>query len=51
MCKFFGLRGFDEYRDLICVNVIIGEDGWGKFVYFVGGFSKMFKGGLVYLIL
>lgn len=51
MCKLFGLRGFDEHRDLTCANVTTGEDGRGKFVHFVGGSSKTFKGGLAHLTL
>lgn len=37
--------------DLTCANVTTGEDGRGKFVHFVGGFSKTFKGGLAHLTL
>lgn len=46
MCKLFGLRGFDEQRDLTCANVTTGEDGRDKFEHFVGGSRKTFKGEL-----
>ncbi|XP_062598710.1 zinc finger MYM-type protein 3-like [Saccostrea cucullata] len=51
MCKLFGLRGFDEHRDLTCANVTIGEDGRGKYIHFCGGSNKTFKGGLAHLSL
>ncbi|KAK3107197.1 hypothetical protein FSP39_009112 [Pinctada imbricata] len=48
-CKVFGLRAFDEHRNLECAQFEIGQDGHGQFIRFTGRSSKTFKGGLQHL--
>ena len=45
-CKLFGLRAYDEHRDLTCEQFEIGRDSIGKYIHFVGKATKTFKGGL-----
>ena len=45
-CKLFGLRAYDEHRDLTCDQFEIGKDSVGKYIHFVGKSTKTFKGGL-----
>lgn len=52
MCKLFGLRGFDEHRDLTCANVTTWEDEErGKVGHFVGRSNKTFGKELAHLTL
>ncbi|XP_062598901.1 uncharacterized protein LOC134260347, partial [Saccostrea cucullata] len=48
-CKIFGLRAFDEHRNLECSQFEIGQDEQGKFIRFTGRSSKTYKGGLKHL--
>ena len=48
-CKIFGLRAYDEHRNLECSQFEIGQDDRGKFVRFTGRSSKTYKGGLKHL--
>ncbi|KAK3084306.1 hypothetical protein FSP39_011366 [Pinctada imbricata] len=48
-CKVFGLRAFDEHRNLECAQFEIGQDDHGQFIRFTGRSSKTFKGGLQHL--
>lgn len=46
LCELFALRGYDEHHVLECSNIVVGENDRGKFVQFIGGPNKTFKGGL-----
>lgn len=48
-CKIFGLRAFDEHRNLECSQFEIGQDEQGKFIRFTGRSCKTYKGGLKHL--
>ncbi|CAC5377313.1 unnamed protein product [Mytilus coruscus] len=46
-CKLFGMRGYDEHRNLECEQFSIGFDGSkSRFIHFTGRTSKTFSGGL-----
>jgi hypothetical protein len=45
-CKVFGLRGWDEHRELKCEQFVLGSDVKGNFINFVGRQSKTYQGGL-----
>ena len=45
-CELFGLRAYDEHRDLMCNQFEISKDSLGKYIHFVGRSTKTFKGGL-----
>ncbi|CAC5391247.1 unnamed protein product [Mytilus coruscus] len=46
-CKLFGMRGYDEHRNLECEQFSIGCDGSeSRFIHFTGRTSKTFSGGL-----
>ncbi|XP_053386293.1 transcriptional regulator QRICH1-like [Mercenaria mercenaria] len=45
-CKFFGLRAYDEHKELMCNQFTIDKDENGLYVEFKGTNSKTFSGGL-----
>lgn len=45
-CKLFGLRGFDEHRDLETSQFDFGSDSIGTFMIYTGKNSKTYNGGL-----
>lgn len=48
-CKIFGLRAFDEHRNLECSQFEIGQDEQGKCIRFTRRSCKTYKGGLKHL--
>ncbi|XP_060562763.1 uncharacterized protein LOC132722310 [Ruditapes philippinarum] len=45
-CKLFGLRGYDEHRNLETDQFEIGSDSNEKFIVYTGKNSKTYNGGL-----
>ncbi|CAG2235448.1 unnamed protein product [Mytilus edulis] len=45
-CKYFGLRGRDEHRNLQISQIQLGEDDNGNYIEFRGKDNKTYNGGL-----
>ncbi|VDI27148.1 Hypothetical predicted protein [Mytilus galloprovincialis] len=45
-CKYFGLRGREEHRNLQISQIHLGEDDNGNYIEFRGKDNKTYNGGL-----